>query len=392
MRQRYFGIVVAVGLTLGPAAAWGGDREIADQIIERLNQSRNTGQLKDFTIDMKVDAGVVLFRGTVAHESQKGIVLGAATGIDGIAQVIDEVHVAGAAVAPDRAAQGDVPQPQPEVGASENVQPIPADDSHLSRQEPVAAETESLPPDQPILQTTAYDAPSDQQVVSQVVAALQEAQRSGRLRGFGVDVKSRNGVLQLTGRAASASQREQIVRIAEGVPGVSGIREAITIPSSVEESAALNQPPVESPLTPLAPPAPLMRPAERVSSHPVAGPHRMPARAVPYRRPAGGMPPQSMPVSTGVPIGAPVMGQPVPMAPHSPVGAPRYDSPNLPNYAWPGYAAYPNYAALTYPQQYSPTAWPYIGPFYPYPQVPLGWRKVSLEWDDGWWFLDFTDK
>jgi hypothetical protein len=28
------------------------------------------------------------------------------------------------------------------------------------------------------------------------------------------------------------------------------------------------------------------------------------------------------------------------------------------------------------------------GAFIPYPQVPLGWRKVSLEWDDGWWPLD----
>jgi hypothetical protein len=69
-----------------------------------------------------------------------------------------------------------------------------------------------------------------------------------------------------------------------------------------------------------------------------------------------------------------------------------YDQPNLPNYAWPSYAAYPNYAALTYPKQYSPTAWPYIGPFYPYPQVPLGWRKVVLEWHDGWWQLDFCDQ
>jgi hypothetical protein len=73
----------------------------------------------------------------------------------------------------------------------------------------------------------------------------------------------------------------------------------------------------------------------------------------------------------------------------APVG---YDQPQLPAYAWPSYAPYPNYAALTYPKQYSPTAWPYIGPFYPYPQVPLGWRKVTLEWDDGWWFLDFKDK
>ena len=69
---------------------------------------------------------------------------------------------------------------------------------------------------------------------------------------------------------------------------------------------------------------------------------------------------------------------------------PSYDNAQMPGYAWPSYASYPNYAALTYPQQYSPTAWPYIGPFYPYPQVPLAWRKVSLEWDDGWWFLDFS--
>jgi hypothetical protein len=69
-----------------------------------------------------------------------------------------------------------------------------------------------------------------------------------------------------------------------------------------------------------------------------------------------------------------------------------YDHPHMPGYAWPSYAAYPNYAALTYPKQYSASAWPYIGPFYPYPQVPLGWRKVSLEWKDGWWMLDFKDK
>jgi len=70
----------------------------------------------------------------------------------------------------------------------------------------------------------------------------------------------------------------------------------------------------------------------------------------------------------------------------------RFDHPRMPGYAWPSYASHPNYAALTYPKQYSPTAWPYIGPFYPYPQVPLGWRKVTLEWDDGWWMLDFKSK
>ena len=74
------------------------------------------------------------------------------------------------------------------------------------------------------------------------------------------------------------------------------------------------------------------------------------------------------------------------------VGGPTSESPSLPGYAWPSYAAHPNFGNVAYPQQYSPSAWPYIGPFYPYPQVPLGWRKVSLEWDDGFWQLDFHDK
>ena len=105
---------------------------------------------------------------------------------------------------------------------------------------------------------------------------------------------------------------------------------------------------------------------------------------------AGG--PQGM----GAPAPAgPGMGGPAPMGTAG-VGMPpvpmRGDGPNMPNYAWPSYAAHPNYGAVQYPTQYSPTAWPYIGPFYPYPQVPLGWRRVSLEWDDGWWWLDFDER
>jgi len=95
---------------------------------------------------------------------------------------------------------------------------------------------------------------------------------------------------------------------------------------------------------------------------------------------------------------AAVVSQPVGMMPAQLPGPgyavvpARYDHPSLPGYAWPTYAAHPNYAAVTYPKQYSPSAWPYIGPFYPYPQVPLGWRKVTLKWDDGWWNLDFKAK
>jgi hypothetical protein len=87
-----------------------------------------------------------------------------------------------------------------------------------------------------------------------------------------------------------------------------------------------------------------------------------------------------------------VVGSPSPSYGGYSDGGISYEQPQMPGHAWPSYAAYPNYAGVSYPQQYSPNAWPYIGPFYPYPQVPMGWRKVSLEWDDGWWMLDFKSK
>ncbi len=149
---------------------------------------------------------------------------------------------------------------------------------------------------------------------------------------------------------------------------------------------------------------------QATSSFPAAYPQTVaahPAQPIPVAMiqstpPAPGVVPGSTPAIGTAPSGAvpgvpgtvPGMGGPIPQYAAPPMmGAPatRCDQPYMPNYAWPGYAAYPNYAALTYPKQYSPTAWPYIGPFYPYPQVPLGWRKVTMEWRDGWWFLDFDD-
>jgi hypothetical protein len=94
------------------------------------------------------------------------------------------------------------------------------------------------------------------------------------------------------------------------------------------------------------------------------------------------------------PAQSPAALQPVPSGPGMPTGASHviYNQPSLPAHAWPSYAAYPNYAAVSYPSAYSASAWPYIGPFYPYPQVPLGWRRATLEWDDGYWQLSFSPR
>ncbi len=83
--------------------------------------------------------------------------------------------------------------------------------------------------------------------------------------------------------------------------------------------------------------------------------------------------------------------------------APTYDGPmpegsaamtspavgGQPNYAWPSYAPATNMSAVGYPTAYPWQAWPNIGPFYPYPEVPQDWRAVTLRWDDGIWWLDF---
>lgn len=78
----------------------------------------------------------------------------------------------------------------------------------------------------------------------------------------------------------------------------------------------------------------------------------------------------------------PVPSYRIPVPAHGYVG-----TPPLPPYAWPTYAPYNNYSRVAYPNCYPYEAFPYFGPFYPFPKVPLGWRAVKLEWNDGFWFL-----
>ena len=377
MRRKYLGLAIAAITAIGPASAFGGDREIAQEIMTRLKSNRDSGALKDFTLDMKVDQGIVLFRGSVTQAEQKQLVLAAAEGVEGITEVVDEVSVKAntpEAIEATPATNAKSASSLRKMLVAEAVSE-PTENTYFSPAPVQQAPAQETVPGQ--IRTTAAveyaaaNAPSDQQVVAGVVQALGQAQKQGALKGFGVDVKCLGGVVTLTGRARNAQQRDQIVRITEAVSGVQAVDQNINLIGTPTPSSTSGIPAI---------------PAST----------RMNAVSVDQFQAS----PAPQPIQNGVPaypasapiMGTPVQGTPMPMNYGGGMGAPRYDAPNLPNYAWPGYASYPNYAALTYPQQYSPTAWPYIGPFYPYPQVPLGWRKVSLEWDDGWWFLDFTDR
>jgi hypothetical protein len=232
-----------------------------------------------------------------------------------------------------------------------------------------------------IIATTAVaaraDDQQDQAAAQQIAQILRD---SGQMRDYSVGVKYKEGTVWLTGRVSSSQQMQAALSVVSDIEGIDQIVNNMTVGKG---KAGLKQPA-----------------ARRVSA--TSADLAMPGPAAPQMQ-MQQMPPAEAPGAEGVaPAGYNHLARKAarhacPPGMYAPAGGPgvnppAYDQPYMPNYAWPSYAAYPNYSALTYPQQYSPTAWPYIGPFYPYPQVPLGWRKVALEWDDGWWFLDFYDR
>jgi len=218
--------------------------------------------------------------------------------------------------------------------------------------------------------------------------------QSGKLKDYRVGVKYEDGVVWLMGTVTSPQQKqiaEQLARQSVGVEHVVSKLEVEQAANTPQTDRQLQVASKEMPVASQEMPAE-RRLAPRASRNTRASQNNMP---MPYARTAGMPPGRSIQPANfnqaqfqSAPMAPAAMGPRPPMAGGAAVS---YDNPQLPGYAWPSYAASPNYAALTYPKQYSASAWPYIGPFYPYPQVPLGWRKVTLEWDDGWWNLDFSD-
>jgi hypothetical protein len=243
----------------------------------------------------------------------------------------------------------------------------------------------------------------NREMAQQIGNALRD---SGQLANYNINVKYSNGTASLTGRVTSQQQMAAAVAIAEQCPQVANVVNDLTIvPPTAAQRPSFPMSAVKrvSANAPVHDFGPQLMAQQAAARPPMRGPKMPPSGVRPaghhMRRPpaAGYCPLGAGPYAGGVVYeGVAGMGggRPLPAYVQTAAGgaAPMMtDNPNMPNYAWPSYASYPNYAALTYPKQYSATAWPYIGPFYPYPQVPLGWRKVTLEWDDGWWFLDFKD-
>ena len=184
-------------------------------------------------------------------------------------------------------------------------------------------------------------------------------------KGAKVDIKCVGGVVDLSGSVATVEQHNEILRALTKVPGIKRIESGIMIgePAMIQRTAG------QGPEVGLAPPPATPAPRPMPSYGPTTG--------------AAAPPPM---VGGGFGAGVYASNEPVPMnglpamAPVDPAG------PRMPPYAWPTYAPHNNFSRVAYPTSYPYNAFPYIGPFYPFPKVPLGWRKVILEWEDGHWY------
>jgi hypothetical protein len=192
----------------------------------------------------------------------------------------------------------------------------------------------------------------NQRTADTIAAQLRQ---SAQIRHYNLDVVCRDGTAWISGTVSEQGQREEVLRIVQGVPGVERVIDRVAVITPIERVQAQAPPPFVPPVPTPVLPAPPGQP-------PVGHDKDGPANARPIVEP--------MPIF-----------QAPPPSPYD------LNPPRMPPYAWPTYAPYNNFSRVAYPEAYPYNAWPFIGPFYPFPKVPLGWRSVHLQWDDGhWWY------
>lgn len=349
MRLQCAGSLILLFIVGLATTAWGDDTSIARELAEQLRLAKQTDQLKDFRIGVKVENGVVWLKGSVKDKQQQQQALTLARQIAGVKLVVNDLEV-------DTADDADAAQPA------------------------LATAVTSLPASPP--------APTQKLPEGPAVQATQKLPEAPAVQA--------TQAVQLAAQLPEPTSAPHVAAPIEALP----VQHARSSVNAVTPANRM-QLPARSPNGAAPPPQRRGAPKVTYSQAPVPAPVPSGIQPVQYEgnAVAGGC---GVPgCNCGAGSYGSGMGTPMPEYGYGGAGGyaaggsaagVSYEQPQLPGHAWPSYAAYPNYGAVTYPKQYSPTAWPYIGPFYPYPQVPMGWRKVSLEWDDGWWFLDFKSK
>jgi len=360
--------------------------DLAGTVAAKLRES---GALAGYRVNVKAKSGTVWLEGRVADQKQLASALSLAENTPGVERVVNRLSIGGQAGASQGAAALGMPASAWSVaGKPQSTAAAPRAAAEAAVPSGAQATAAAKPASRGLLGVAGQESPV------QLAQALAAPQRTALPQG-----RVATASPAATAAAMGATTRSRPLPMSPAGPVVPTAAQAKPPVGRVADARGALRGPVQR--TSMRG-DPMHLPTPGGYSGPVADGQMVPGS---MRVVDGG------PMNGGIEGGYAVDGQagaggyagggpgysggPLPMG-GTGVGMPpipgRADGPNMPNYAWPSYAASPNVAAVQYPTQYSPTAWPYIGPFYPYPQVPLGWRRVSLEWDDGWWWLDFDER
>ncbi len=304
------------------------NQEIAEAVAQAFRAAKLNG--KDIAIEVK--GGVCTLEGQIADSQQRAAATQVVASVPGVESVDNRLTLMQTAGTPRDMPRTSGVQQAGFDGASErSVQQV----NHTAA--PV----------------------SNNQVAQDVASAVAGA----GIQGYDIEVRYKSGVAALLGDVGSAQEASIAEQAAMGVPGVQQVLNRLTVNG---QPVAAAQPQYQQPYQQGVPAMQAAYPQMQAAQHGPAMP----------------------PYGPGVPPGpAPAPGAPAVMAGHM-----IHNQPNVPEYAWPSYAPYDNYAQVSYPSAYDASAWPYIGPFYPYPQVPMEWRSAQLVWDDGYWQLKFHSR
>jgi hypothetical protein len=362
------------------------NQQVAEDIAAALRTARLVGR----DIDIEFKSGVAVLSGQIADDAQKAAATRIVSSVSGVRSVenrltlmegaprsFSDSGVQQAAFEGDR--RGPVQQIQYETPGST------LGDSFAYASEDLIAGgqgAEGLPPGAVL---------GNQETAQRIAEAVQAV----GLQNYDLEIRFSNGACTLRGGVDDSSQAVAAAEAAAKVPGVKTVLNQMTVngrPVSVANPAAAGPQMTYQPY-PTAQAAQLAYQQRMQGGPQMAQSGQYPAvrpvsntTAMPPGSPYGPMPgggPQPPP-------GGPMVGAPGGYPPPGPYQ--MYNRPNVPDHAWPAYAPYDNYAAVSYPSQYEASAWPYIGPFYPYPQVPAEWRSAQLVWDDGYWNLKFNSR
>ena len=315
----------------------------ADQVIAAMKEAAIQGS----GVTVEVQNGVAILDGKVNKASDRALAQRLATTVPGIERVENNLRF--------------MPEDRGQVQQASGTRNPDQFDSRVTQ----ARHTESGKSGSGIrqvsneTQTAATPAASGQSPDNQAVAQqIGDTLAGVGLVGYDIEIRYNAGTATLIGDVTTLQQRQAAGSAVSQISGVKNVNNQLRVGGPVAQTAFNPQS------------APMPGAEQQFGPQPPQqyAPQMMPAG---YNQPGMGMDPSMMPSPMGY-------------APTS------FNNPQLPGHAWPAYAQYPNSAAVSYPTQYSASAFPYIGPFYPYPQVPMGWREVSLEWDDGYWQLNFN--